>query len=166
MAKTRIFLGSSAAAKSQAKALIAALSSEEVEFLPWWDAFTPGHTLLAGLDALRDSVQGAILLFSPESEGIVRGNPVQLPSMNVLFEFGYFYGHFEKNKVAIMKYGDFYLPTDLGGYLHIPGSKFFKRGAVSKISKQTMNEFNKWIVSSGLVAEESQTKPKYQLLFA
>jgi hypothetical protein len=30
----------------------------------------------------------------------------------------------------MLKYGDLYLPSDLGGYIHIVGSSYFKRGAV------------------------------------
>lgn len=44
-----IFLGSSGAAKSQAKALLAALERPGLAFLPWWEAFTPANTLLQEL---------------------------------------------------------------------------------------------------------------------
>ena len=144
MPKVTLFIGSSAAAKSQAKAVIARFQSPTLEFVPWWEAFTPGTTLLAGLDDIRERVQGALLLFSPEAESIVRGTSVQTPNLNVLFEFGFFYGHFGPKKVAMLKYGDFYLPSDFGGYIHIFGSKFFKRNAVVQVSKRTEREFGKW----------------------
>jgi len=145
MPRTTIFIGSSAAAKSQAKAVIAKFKSATLEFLPWWEAFTAGRTLLEDLDNAKGKVDGAILLFSPEAESTVRGNTVQVPNLNVLFEFGYFYGHFGKKKVAMLKYGDFYLPSDLGGYIHIFGSAFFKRSAVVKVGKRTESEFNRWV---------------------
>jgi predicted nucleotide-binding protein len=145
MPKTTIFFGSSAAAKSQAKAAVAAFSGATVEFLPWWDAFTPGYTLLEDLDSIRSRVNGALLLFSPEATATVRGNTVETPNLNVLFEFGYFYGHFGKQRVAMLKYGDFYLPSDFGGYIHIFGSKFFKRGRVAQIGKRTTKEFGQWV---------------------
>lgn len=69
----------------------------------------------------------------------------EIPNLNVMFEFGYFYGQFGKEKVAILKYGDFYLPSDLGGYIHIFGSKGFKRGAVTAVGKRTSNEFTRWV---------------------
>ncbi|HRF54656.1 MAG TPA: nucleotide-binding protein [Aquimonas sp.] len=145
MPKVTIFIGSSTAAKSQAKAIVKAFTSATVEFLPWWEAFTPGRTLLEDLDAIRGQVDGALLLFSPEAEATVRGNTVFTPNLNVLFEFGYFYGHFGKQKVAMLKYGDFYLPSDLGGYIHINGSRFFKRSAVVQVGKRTGTEFGKWV---------------------
>lgn len=158
MAKTLLFLGSSSAAKSQAKALMASLSSDQVEFLPWWDAFPAGRTLLEQLDSIRSRVSGAVLIFSPEAEGTVRGNVVQLPNLNVLFEFGYFYGHFGREKVAFVKYGDFYLPTDFGGYIHVFGSKSFKRSAAVTVGKRTTSEFQRWIAASGFVPSAEQLK--------
>jgi predicted nucleotide-binding protein len=145
MPKTTIFVGSSSAAKSQAKALITDLSSATLEFLPWWDAFTPGKTLLEELDNIRDKINGALLLFSPESETTIKKDTKRIPNLNVLFEFGYFYGHFGKQKVAMMKYGEFFLPSDFGGYIWIAGSKFFKRGAVVQVGKRTKRDFEKWI---------------------
>lgn len=146
MPKTTLFIGSSSAARSQAKAVVRKFTSATLEFLPWWDdAFTAGRTLLEELDNIKDKVDGAVLLFSPEAESTVRGKPVWTPNLNVLFEFGYFYGHFGKEKVAMMKYGDFYLPSDFGGYIHIFGSEFFKRGAVVQVGKRTSREFSNWI---------------------
>jgi predicted nucleotide-binding protein len=144
---TTLFIGSSSAAKSQAKAVVAKLASPTLKFVPWWDAFTAGRTLLEDLDNIRGKVDGAVLLVSPEAESTVRGNAVQVPNLNVLFEFGYFYGHFGKKKTAMLKYGDFYMPSDFGGYIHIFGSTFFKRGAVVKVGKRTETEFGRWLAA-------------------
>lgn len=163
MAKTLLFLGSSSAAKSQAKAVAAALQTPDVEFLPWWEAFTPGRTLLEELDSIRGKVQGAILLFSPEAESTVRGNPVHTPNLNVLFEFGYFYGHFGKDKVALLKYGEFYLPSDFGGYIHIAGSKFFKRNAAVKVGKRTVTEFERWVATAGFPPSVAEVPAKKRI---
>jgi len=145
MPKTKLFIGSSSASKTQAKAVVQKFKSPTLEFVPWWDAFTAGRTLLEELDTIRADVDGALLLFSPEAEATVRGNSVWTPNLNVLFEFGYFYGHFGREKVAMLKYGDFYLPSDFGGYIHIFGSKFFKRGAVAQVGKRTEEEFGHWV---------------------
>src|SRR5438128_975830 len=145
MPKTTLFIGSSSAAKSQARAIVKALTSDTLEFLSWWDAFTPGKTLLEELDAVRDRVDGALLVFSPEAQTVIRKDKKFVPNLNVLFEFGYFYGHFGKQKVAMVKYGDFFLPSDFGGYIWITGSKFFKRSAVVQVGRRTKTDFKKWI---------------------
>jgi hypothetical protein len=145
MPKTKLFIGSSSAAKSQAKAVVAKFQSATLEFLPWWEGFIGGRTLLDDLNRISKEVDGALMLFSPEAETTVRGKIVQTPNLNVLFEFGYFYGSLGPKKVAMLKYGEFYLPSDFGGYIHVFGSSGFKRGAVTKVGKRTEDEFGRWI---------------------
>lgn len=146
MPTTTLFIGSSSAAKSQAKAIVAKFSSPTVKFIPWWDAaFTPGRTLLEELDAIKGKVNGALLLFSPEAQTISRKQKRWVPNLNVLFEFGYFYGRLGPKKVAMIKYGDFFLPTDLGGHIWITGSKGFTRNGAVAVGKRTESDFTKWI---------------------
>ena len=145
MPKTTIFIGSSSAARSQAKAIVNAFTGPAVGFLPWWEAFTAGRTLLEELDSIHDKVDGALLVFSPESETQIRKQTKVIPNLNVLFEFGYFYGKLGRDRVAMLKYGDFYLPSDLGGYVHIFGSKGFHRSSSIKVGKRTTTEFCRWI---------------------
>lgn len=141
-----VFLGSSSAAKSQAKLVLKALESPAVKFIPWWDAFTAGRTLLEELDAVADKVDAALLVFSPEHDTIIRKNPVSVPNLNVLFEFGYFSGCLGRYKVAMLRYGDFYLPSDLGGNIYITGSKTFRRGSGARVGKRTKSDFDRWIL--------------------
>jgi len=140
-----LFIGSAAAAKSQARAVIHAFTRPGLKFLPWWDAFTAGRTLLKDLDHIRHRVDAALLVFSPELTTRVRNKRHAVPNLNVLFEFGYFYGHFGEKRVAMLKYGDFYLPSDLGGYIHISGSSSFRRGAAVPVGKRTTREFERWV---------------------
>ncbi|MBF6606084.1 MAG: DUF3892 domain-containing protein [Chloroflexi bacterium] len=42
-----------------------------LEFLPWWDAFTPGRTLLEDLETIKGRADAALLVVSPESETVV-----------------------------------------------------------------------------------------------
>lgn len=145
MPKTRVFIGSSGAARAQAKAIVKRFENPTLEFLPWWEAFTAGRTLLENLETIQGQVDAAVLVMSPESETTIRGRLVTVPNLNVLFEFGYFYGHFGKTRVAMVKYGEFYLPSDLGGYTHIFGSTSFRRGAVMPVGRRTVSEFERWL---------------------
>ncbi len=124
---------------------MAAVSRPGIEFLPWWDAFTPSRTLLEELDALSGRVDAALLLFSPESETTIRGKRHSIPNLNVLFEFGYFSGHLGRAKVGMLRYGEFYLPSDFGGFIHITGGKSFKRGKAVPVGKRTRTEFMRWV---------------------
>jgi len=143
--QTTVFIGSSSAAKSQARAVIQKFSGPTLRFLPWWDAFDPGRTLLEDLDAIGDKVDAVLMIFTPESDSTVRGKEVQVPNLNVLFEFGYFCGRFGRARVAMLKYGDFYLPSDFGGYVHIFGGTHFKRGVAAPVGPRTEREFTRWV---------------------
>ena len=142
---TVVFLGSSAAANAQARAIIRHFTRPGLRFLPWWDAFTAGRTLLKDLDSIRGRVDSALLVFSPESTTRIRNRRHGVPNLNVLFELGYFYGHFGEKRVAMLRYGDFYLPSDLGGYIHIAGSRSFRRGRAVAVGKRTTREFERWV---------------------
>ena len=144
-----LFLASASAAKPQAKALAAALSSDTVRFLPWWEAFPAGRTLLSELEAIRSKVHGALLVVTPDTSSVYRARPVEIPNLNVLFEFGYFYGAFPKERVAIVKYGEYHLPNNLDGYIHIFGSKSFNRNRALPVSRRTHSEFARWLPAVG-----------------
>jgi hypothetical protein len=45
----------------------------------------------------------------------------------------------------MVRYGDLYLPSDLGGYVHIFGSRSFRRGSVVPVSGRTRRDFERWI---------------------
>lgn len=144
MPKLTIFVGSSTASRRQAQLLIKDLTAPTIIFLPWWDTFTTGRTLLEELDTIRNNIQAAIMVFSPDFPGTVRGNSVALVNQNVMFEFGYLTGALGRNKVAMIRYGDFYLPSDLQGYIHINGGSYFKAGNAVPASKKTKQEFGRW----------------------
>jgi predicted nucleotide-binding protein len=141
----KIFVASSTAAKPQAKAFIKGCSRADIEFLPWWDQFTGGKTNLVELMRIRKQIDRTIVILSPESDTKLRGRKQPIPNLNVLFEFGFFYGTLGPDHVAVVRYGQFYLPSDLGGYIHINGSKRFARGAAVKVGKQTKTEFERWL---------------------
>ena len=142
----KIFVGSSSGAKSQAKKFIEGCAHKNVKYYPWWEQFTAGETLLETLDKIRKNIDAAVLLLTPElSSQTSKGTEFVLPNQNVLFEFGYFYAALGKANVAIAKYGSIALPSDLGGYIHINGSKFYKPGACNAVANKTRVEFDRWL---------------------
>ena len=143
--KSNIFIASSLAAKSQAKAFIKGCSHPDVTFLAWWDQFIPGKTLLEELTRIRDQIDRAIIILSPESDTKLHGHKQPIPNLNVLFEFGFFYGALGPDNVAVVRYGKVHLPSDLAGYIHIIGSNRFTRSSAVKVGKQTKTEFERWL---------------------
>lgn len=142
---TNIFIASSTAAKPQAKAFIKGCSREGVKFFPWWDEITAGRTLLGELTRIGRKVQRAIVILTPESATQIRSHKQPIPNLNVLFEFGFFYSALGPDHVAVVRYGQVYLPSDLDGYIHINGSAHFSRGSAVKVGKQTKTEFERWL---------------------
>ncbi len=144
MSSLTLFIGSSSAGKAQAKALVKALRSELVSFLPWWEVFKPGSHLMDNLDSIKNRLDGAVLVFSPEEAEKIEKAHLAMPSMNILFEFCYLYGHLGKGKVAMIKYGDYYIPPDFGGYIWIAGSPEFTSGHMVEVGADTKAEFLAW----------------------
>ena len=142
----KVFVASSSAAKRQAKVFIEGCEHPNIEFIPWWDEFQPGRTLLDELTRIKSNVHAALLIMSPEGISTTqKGKEVVIPNLNVLFEFGLFYSAFGHENIAIVKYGNVNLPSDLGGYIHINGSEFFKHNAGVPVGKKTKSEFNRWL---------------------
>ena len=142
----KVFVGSSNAAKSQAKRFMEGCPHRNIQYLPWWEQFNPGSTLLDELDKIRKQVSAAILLITPEASATnSKGSEIVVANQNVIFEFGYFYASLGKSNVALVKYGAINLPSDLGGYIHINGSKFFKHGSAVTVGARTKTEFDRWL---------------------
>ena len=147
MAHLKIFIGSSLAGRPQAKALVKALRSKTVSFLPWWEVFKPGSIFLENMDLLRDKLDGALLVFSPEEAEKIEKSTMEMPSMEVLFEFCYLCGHLGKGRVAMVKYGEYFLPKDFGGYVWITGNKEFRRGRAVVVEENTKADFLAWTLT-------------------
>ncbi len=158
--RATVFLASSTAAKAQARALASALATEYITFLPWWDSFTPGQTLLSELQSIRKRVQACLLVLSPDHPATIRTREVQFPNQNVLFEFGFFFGSLPPACVAVVRYGQTYLPSDLDGYIHISGSKSFRPSKASAPTKRTRSEFERWSTSSAFTAGVAAQFPR------
>jgi predicted nucleotide-binding protein len=141
----KIFIASSNGAKSQAREFIKGCSRADVTFFPWWEQFNPGQTLMDELTRIRDKVNRAIVILTPESDTNIRGQKHSIPNLNALLEFGFFYGAFGPANVTLVRYGNVHLPSNLGGYIHITGSKYFTSNRSVKVSKKTKTEFERWL---------------------
>lgn len=154
-----IFVASSAGAKAQANAFIKGCNRADITFLPWWEEFLPGKTLTEELRRICRQVDGALVILSPESDTKLRGRKQPIPNLNVLFEYGFFYGALGPDSVAVVHYGEFHLPSDLGGVIHITGGKHFTRCRAVRVGKRTKTEFERWLKR----AKVSGPEPKEQI---
>jgi hypothetical protein len=141
----QVFVGSSSEAKATAKALIRDLANPKLNFRPWWDNVRPGRMFLSELEHMSKEASAALFLFTPDIDGWNRGKKTKYPNQNVLFELGYFLGHFRPDRIAIIRYGETEMPSDLSGHTHIKGSKFFKAKFPTTTGKATKKDFLKWV---------------------
>ena len=141
----QIFIASSQEAKTQAKTLIRDLANPNINFRPWWETARPGRMFLSELAQVAIEVSAALFVFTPDISGTFRRKRVRLPNQNVLFELGYFFTVVKPERIAIIKYGETMIPSDLLGYTHITGSRFFKARAAAVPGKATKSDFLKWV---------------------
>jgi len=141
----QVFVGSSSEAMATAKALIRDLANPKLNFRPWWDNVRPGRMFLSELEHMSKEASAALFLFTPDIDGYNRGKKAKYPNQNVLFELGYFFSCFRPDHIAIIRYGETEMPSDLSGYTHIKGSKFFKAKFPTITGKATKNDFLKWV---------------------
>lgn len=121
-------------------------NQRRIKYYPWWNEFVPGRTLVNELNRFKGSLDGAVIIMTPESSTTLRGTRRRIPNLNVLFEFGYFFGIFKHDHVAIVKYGGVYLPSDLDGYIPIYGGAVYSASGVAPPpGGRTKTEFLRWV---------------------
>lgn len=113
----RIFLGSSSERRSELT-----LSAQWVETaghiaLPWTlpGLFPVGEVTFYTLNALKDTVDGAVFILGADDASWYRGTISMSPRDNVLIEYGLFAGALSPERVAICQAGEIRLPIDLLG---------------------------------------------------
>jgi len=80
-----------------------------------------GRTIIEQLEEHSD-VGFAVVLMTPDDVGVSISETEEAKlraRQNVIFEFGYFLGKLERNKVRILRKGDVEIPSDLQGVLYI-----------------------------------------------
>lgn len=151
MAQKHIFIASSAEAIPYAKAFVAKCrNNKRIRYIKWWEHFRPARTLLEELDRFKTELDGALVFVTPDCQLSFRKNTMYSPNLNVLFEFGYFMDIFPKENVAVVKYADAYLPSDLDGYIPIHGGDNFKKRLQKQApppSARTISEFRRWMTN-------------------
>lgn len=78
-----------------------------------------GETLIQKFESFADRCCYAFALLTPDDFLKKEGKSYFQPRPNVLFELGWFYGRFGRDRVCILKKADTELPSDLAGILSI-----------------------------------------------
>ena len=118
----RIFVGSSGEATKLAEEIASAIAAAGMSPVIWnMGAFPAGKTLLERIESVPCEFDGAVLLATPDIY-CTRGDETFIaPSSNVIFEYGYLSSRLTRRRVAICRFGEAYMPSDLAGVKVIEG---------------------------------------------
>lgn len=144
MAK-KIFVVSSREAIPHANSFIRACKDDEhIEYYPWWKHFQPGHTTIEELERFKRKLDGALVILTPDIQATIRNERKSIPNLNVLFEYGFFLSKFNRKHVAVVKFGDVFVPSDLAGVIPISGSSEYT-SRPKRVATRTKQEFFRWV---------------------
>jgi hypothetical protein len=145
MTRKRIFVVSSVEAMAHAKSFMRNCKDDDhIEYLPWWDQFQPGRTLIEELERFKRKLDGALIILTPDITASLEEGDRSIPNLNVLFEFGFFLSRFGRRRVAVVKYGEVFLPSDLDGVIPIYGGAYNPARTV-RATRRTKDEFARWV---------------------
>jgi predicted nucleotide-binding protein len=83
--------------------------------------FRAGRSILAEVEAARDSCSAGVFLFSEDDAYDAEGGAA--PRDNVVFELGYFMSAKGPDRCLIVRVGEPRIPADLGGTIYVPLAK-------------------------------------------
>jgi predicted nucleotide-binding protein with TIR-like domain len=118
-----IFVGGSEEAAELAAKVASAVAVVGMSPVVWnLGAFPAGQTLLERIENLPYEFDGAVLLATPDIRCIRRGKSFLAPASNVIFEYGYLSSQLTRRRVAICRFGEADMPSDLEGLKVIEGN--------------------------------------------
>lgn len=150
-----MFVGSSTEALDKAQQLCELLRQDEsLGALLWTEVFQPGYLTFEALESMLLQCCGAVFVATPDDPGLIRGHEVHAPRANVMLEFGLVAGRIGRHNIALCRYGNADLPSDLQGLTTIamdPPNDCPDRAAFHEQAKQRLA-----LWSSRLVATADQ----------
>ena len=117
-----IFVGSSGEATKLAAKIASAIAAAGMSPVVWnTGAFPVGQTLLERIENLPYEFDGAVLLATPDIHCTRQDESFLAPASNVIFEYGYLSSRLTHRRVAICRFREADLPSDLKGVKVIEG---------------------------------------------
>jgi len=116
--RMRMFIGSSTETLQIANAIQAGLAHDAVIVTVWTnEVFGPSKFFLESLEDATNNADFAVLVVGPDDKVTSRGEDLDAPRDNVIFELGLFMGAVGRRRVFIVmpRGGELKIPTDLLG---------------------------------------------------
>src|ERR1700721_4563162 len=132
--KSRVFIGSSTTGESIARAVETNLSHNAETYL-WSHMFPPGKSNLESLVEAASTLDFAALVLTPDDLTESKGQTMNSPRDNVLFELGLFMGRLGRERTFAVYNRDesIKLPSDLAGVTSATYPKYSKRNLAAQV---------------------------------
>jgi hypothetical protein len=135
--RRKIFIGSSSEAEEQGmvEAIAAIIHRAGMEPIVWKEIFPAGEILLETIEQLPDTVDGAVLLVTPnlDCKRKARNKEFSAPVANVVFEYGYLSGRLSRRRVAICMFEGAEMPSDLKGLTIVRAGSYNRSKHLSQL---------------------------------
>jgi len=152
----KIFIGSSREYLEVAKRLKEVIENVEglnMEAVLWnTNAFPPGMTLVEVIENMPFEFEGAVLLWTPDVSCRRDGHPeVKEPVANIVFEYGYLAARLTRKRVAICRFENAHIPSDLHGVKFIEFPDYAKT-ASEPLPHPPTQELRDWVKALPVLA--------------
>lgn len=152
LATRRIFVGSSSEALTLAGLIGRVISDAGMTPIVWnIDAFPPGRTLLEQIESLPYEFDGAVFIATPDVSCRRRERRYAAPVANVIFEYGYLSARLTRDRVAICRFLEADMPSDILGVKLIEG-RDIEYNAIA-LPKDMVSELSTWLGRHPKLAE-------------
>ncbi|HEY6350046.1 MAG TPA: TIR domain-containing protein [Candidatus Angelobacter sp.] len=140
--KPRIFVGSSTEAANIDHEVRSILENGKAEVIGWRDVCQAGDHPLDALLEVAHSVDGALLIATPDDRTVFRGQERITPRDNILFELGIFISQLGKHRAAIVL-----VPAPDGQAASLPSDLYGVTALLFESDKPAVNErrFKNWV---------------------
>ena len=142
----KIFVGSSLEGWRAAEAVGKVIRQAGMEPVLWKTIFPAGDITLEKIEQLPNLVDGAILVVTPDltCNRMGKNEGFSAPVQNIIFEYGYLSARLSRRRVAICKFEDAEIPSDLQGMTLVLAGKYAREGRLN-LPGETKKGLQRWL---------------------
>ena len=141
----RIFVGSSTEALGTARLVAEVIERAGMRPVVWDTVFPAGDILLERIEELPRTVDGAVLLVTPDVACERRGERFRAPVANVVFEYGYLAARLTRGRVAICGFEGAEIPSDLEGMTVVRAGPYRSGDAPPPLPERAVAGLGGWL---------------------